>query len=91
MRWPSMRTLAAQVARNDLTSRCVRNLWRGYFSKVVGFFKVKSSSVLVQQGDLGGNVSVELCFGKIGNSISYPHFYIEVIFVGQPVKQHNVH
>jgi hypothetical protein len=74
MRWPLFRTAAAQVAKNDLTSRCAQNHWRGYFSKVISFFKVKSSSVLVQQGDLGGNVSVESYFSKFGNSISYPHF-----------------
>jgi hypothetical protein len=53
MRWPLLRTTAAQVARNDLTTRCIQNLWRGNFSKVITFFNVKILSVLAQQGDLG--------------------------------------
>jgi hypothetical protein len=61
--------IAAHVARNDLTMRCNRNLWRGNFSKVIAFFKVKTLSVLVQQGDLGGNVSVKIYFNKFNNSI----------------------
>jgi hypothetical protein len=72
--------IAAQVARNDLASSFVRNLWRGYFSKVIAFFKVKSSSFLVQQGDLGGNVSVKLCFDKFHNSIIHTHFAAGVKF-----------
>jgi hypothetical protein len=75
-------TIAAQVARNDLMSRCVRNLWRGNFSKVIAFFKVKYASVLVQQGDLGSNVSVKLCFDKFCNSISSAHSVAGVNFMG---------
>jgi hypothetical protein len=71
-----------QVARNDLTMRYVRNLRRGNFSKVIAFFKVKSLLDLVQQGDLGGNVSMSLRFSKFGNSISYAHFYTDVRCMG---------
>jgi hypothetical protein len=66
--------IVAQVAKNDLMSRYVRNLWRGNFSKVIAFFKVKNSSVLLQQGDLKGNVFVLLCFDKFDNSILSVHF-----------------
>jgi hypothetical protein len=90
MRWPFTCILAAQVARNDLTTRYVRNLWRGYFSKVIAFFKVKSTSDLVQQGDLGGNVPVKLYFSKFRNSISYAHFYKDVIFVDSEEKHRNI-
>ena len=80
MRRPLLRKTAAQVARNDLTTRYVRNLWRGNFSKVVSFFKVDSTSDLVQQGDLGGKISVKLCFDKFCNSISSVHSVAGVKF-----------
>jgi hypothetical protein len=91
IRWPSMCILAAQVARNELLTRCVRNGSRGFFSKVIGFFKVKYASVLVQKGDLEGNVSMSFLFSKFDNSISYPLSYTDVIFVGLLVKHHNIH
>jgi hypothetical protein len=83
-------TPAAQVARNDLTTRYVRNLWRGNFSKVIAFFKVKTVSDLVQQGDLGGNMSMSLYCSKFGDLISYPHFYTDVNFVDSPLKHCNI-
>jgi hypothetical protein len=63
-----------------LTTRCIRNVWRGKFSKVVAFFKVKYVLDLVQQGDLGGNVSVKFYFSKFGDSISSKHFVASVKF-----------
>jgi hypothetical protein len=54
-----------QLDCNDLTTACIRNLWRGKFSKVIAFFKVKNVSDLLQQGDLGVTYSwycVSTCF-----------------------------
>jgi hypothetical protein len=72
-------------------TRYARNLWRGFFSKFTAFFKVKSTSVLVQQGDLGGNVSVKLFIDKFDDTISYPHSYTDVIFKCLPAKHHDIH
>jgi hypothetical protein len=71
-------------------SRCIRNVWRGYFSKVIAFFKVKNASDLLQQGDLGGNVSVKLYFCKFGNSISHPDSYTVVTFVDSEENHRNI-
>jgi hypothetical protein len=90
IRWKIAWSRAAQVARKDLTSDYTRNLWRGNFSKIIGFFKVENTSVLLQQGDLGGNVSTSLYFSKFSNLISYKHVYTDVVFVGWPVKHPNI-
>jgi hypothetical protein len=63
-----------------LTTVCTRNLSRGNFSNVIEFFKLKYVSDMFQQGDLGGNVSVKLCFDMFFNSIMSAHFVAGVKF-----------
>jgi hypothetical protein len=83
----------AQIASNDSTTGCVTESKSSLtrilcenFSKVIAFFKVNSTSVLVQQGNLGCNVSVKLWFSKFSNLIWYPESYTDVIFACLPLK-----
>jgi hypothetical protein len=59
-----------------------QNVWCGNFSNVIAFFIVNALPYRVQQGDLGGNAYVLLCFDKFDNSILSMHFVVGVNFMG---------